>query len=276
MIDLGDTYRLTVNVKDPAGVLVNDATTAVTVTLPDGTTATPTVSNASTGVYRADYTTTQAGRHLVRWVTTAPASPEVGTDTFDVQEAAPPLILSLDEAKTQLKITNTTHDEELRAYIEGVTRVVERGDGKIHGVGAVVRRTVVWTFRGGFSCVPLPVTPVLSLASAALVTDGSAISTANWEVDQAGVLYDKTKAALPSEAWRLTWVAGRAVVTANIRTAAKVILQHAWETTRPQSALAATQGGRRPQGDAATGMGFLIPYRAQALLAPDADLAGFA
>lgn len=276
MIDLGDTVPLGIEVRDSTGALVNATTVTLTITLPDGTTSSPSIANppAVTGKYTHDLVATQAGRHLIRWVTTGPAT--AYTDAFDVQEAAPPLILSLAVAKAQLKITGTTQDELLRSYVEGVTRVVENGDGKTPGVGAVVRRTVVQWFPGSLSAEVLPIQPVISLTSAALVSTGAAITITDWVVDD-GILYVKTGGSLPSSPYRLTYVAGRPVIPQNLLLAAQIILQHAWETTRPQSALAATQGGgARAQGSVATGLGFLIPYRAQTLMAPDYVLPGTA
>ena len=47
--DLGDVATLAVQIKDSTGTLANAGALAATITLPDGTTTTPTVSNPSTG-----------------------------------------------------------------------------------------------------------------------------------------------------------------------------------------------------------------------------------
>ena len=68
--DLGDVATLAVQIKDSTGTLANAGALAATITLPDGTTTTPTVSNPSTGNYQISYITTQLGRHGIRWVAT--------------------------------------------------------------------------------------------------------------------------------------------------------------------------------------------------------------
>jgi hypothetical protein len=66
---VGGIWDLLVDVRDVDGVLV-DAVPVITVTLPDSTTATPTVETVTTGVYRAEYTLATVGRHLARAVAT--------------------------------------------------------------------------------------------------------------------------------------------------------------------------------------------------------------
>lgn len=60
----------------PAGAIVSElvaGTVAATVRLPDGTTSAGSVSNVSTGRYRVDYTTTQAGEHRIEWAVSGAA-----------------------------------------------------------------------------------------------------------------------------------------------------------------------------------------------------------
>ena len=61
---VGDTVKLTVEVR--VDDVLTSATMACTIELPDGTTATPTPAEGSTGIYTVEYTTTQAGYHLYR------------------------------------------------------------------------------------------------------------------------------------------------------------------------------------------------------------------
>lgn len=79
---VGDVWDLTVLVTDPDSRLVAQTPT-VTVTLPDGTTTTPTVAVVSTGVYRATYTFAGAGRH-----TASVAATGYGVETFVAYTAA--------------------------------------------------------------------------------------------------------------------------------------------------------------------------------------------
>jgi hypothetical protein len=60
---VGDVWDLLVDVRDADGVLV-DAAPTVTVTLPDGSTSSPTSETVSTGIYRAQYIPASSGRHV--------------------------------------------------------------------------------------------------------------------------------------------------------------------------------------------------------------------
>lgn len=71
MYDLGDVVPLTVTVKDATGTLVDAGSVTCVITLPDGTTATPSVSHPSTGVYTATYTPPVAGRFRAKFIGTS-------------------------------------------------------------------------------------------------------------------------------------------------------------------------------------------------------------
>jgi len=60
---VGDVWDILVDVRDADGCLV-DAAPVVTVTLPDASTATPTVETITTGVYRVTYTVAVSGRYV--------------------------------------------------------------------------------------------------------------------------------------------------------------------------------------------------------------------
>ena len=122
MFDLGDVVPLAVNVKDTAGALANATAVVLTITLPDGTTATPSVTNSSTGVYSATYTPAVAGRFGVRWVATG-TNASTYVDAFTVAAGAG--LISLDEVKAFLNITSTTNDEELREFVAAATVAAE-------------------------------------------------------------------------------------------------------------------------------------------------------
>jgi hypothetical protein len=63
-------WTLSVAVTDSAGSPVN-VEPAVTVTLPNDTTTSPTVERVTTGVYRAEHVVTATGRHVARVTTVA-------------------------------------------------------------------------------------------------------------------------------------------------------------------------------------------------------------
>lgn len=76
--DLGDSVSLkfTVKLKDPVtGVeTLTNATVALVVTKPDGTTTNPSITNNSTGIYTAAVAPDQAGEWLFKWTATGAAT----------------------------------------------------------------------------------------------------------------------------------------------------------------------------------------------------------
>jgi hypothetical protein len=261
-IDLGDVVTLEFPVVTAAQAYANAVTVTLTVTLPDGTTATPAVANppTETGRYRYDYPSVQAGRHLVRWTSTTPSS--AYTDMFDVRPAASPLVVSLADVKQHLGKSDSGDDEELREFIEAATAVIEE-----HRAETVVRRTVVVDIRVGCALVvQLPTSPVQSLTSVAAVDGSTTWNVADLHVSPHGVVSVQSGVALDGLV-RFTLVAGYTVVPANYTLAAKIIVAHLWETQQ--------QGGVGPRGPfstegdqflSPTGRGFAIPNRAVELL----------
>ncbi|MFZ3569421.1 hypothetical protein ACNYS0_20945 [Streptomyces sp. BH034] len=261
--DLGATVRLIAECRDPGGILATAATSAVTVTLPDGTTATPVTTEVSPlGTYQADLVTTVAGRHTVRWVFTGPA--HAYTDSFDVREAAPPGLLSLEDGKEHLNIKSSRHDAEVREWIEATTRAVEVFTGPV-----VVRQVVEDHRVGAAAELALWQTPVVALTAVdSLATGGTAYAVEDLTLDaMTGVIARHDRGPLYGPL-RVTYEAGRNIVPANITAAAKIILQHLWRTQ---------QGPGRPQvgtgdfdvSEPIPGLGYAIPNRAVQLLEPD-------
>jgi hypothetical protein len=257
--DLGDVVPLTVEIRDAAGVLAAAGAITLTVTLPDGTVATPSVSNPSTGRYQVDYPTTQVGRHTARWVATG-ANSSAYVDVFDVRPADPGYIISLAAAKAALNIpaTSTGDDEEIRALIEAVTAVVED-----YRKEAVVRRTVVERIsaRGSSSILlkTAPVISVTSVASGSTTWTGLTVDPDLGEVSSAGAPFtgDLT----------VTYVAGRAVIPANFVEAAKVIVKHLWAVQQTPGMGSRVMGvGGDDISAGIAGLGFALPNRAAELL----------
>ena len=264
--DLGSVVPLSVTVTDASGTAADAGSVVLTVTLPDQTTETPAVTNASTGTYSAEYTPTQAGRHIARWVATG-ANASAYTDVFDVTEAAVAGIISLRDAKKHLNmsLTLTTNDDELRTHINSATKVVE------YYVGPVAIRSVTQVVRGGASVV-LSRTPVISLTSVTAVYAGGPIyNVDDLDLDgETGIVRHLLGVPLVGP---LRWVykVGRTVVDANWQLSARIIVKHLWETQRG--------GSRRPgmggQSDdiveqqLVSVMGFAVPRRAVELLQPD-------
>ncbi|MFD7793634.1 head-tail connector protein [Streptomyces sp. NPDC059759] len=171
-------------------------------------------------------------------------------------------IVTLADAKKQLNIPDdeTSEDVEILGFIDAATAAVEEQLGTV-----VEPRTVVdeLDFSRPVRSFLLQVVPVISLTSLTSL-DGSR----SWDVSPGAAHVDK-------ESGRVTLlgatVSGTAVgiyqagVTApgaNIRLAAKIILQHLWETQR--GTMGVQLGG---DGEAyVPGRGFAIPRRAIELL----------
>ncbi|MGP4088549.1 hypothetical protein [Streptomyces sp. KR55] len=264
--DLGDVVPLGTTVKDGSGTLVNAGAMALTITLPDNTTVSVSpVTPVSTGTYTYDYTTVQPGRHVVRWVASG-ANAGAYTDVFDVREAAPPLIMSLADARKHVNATVTTHDEELRGWVEAASRAVE------FFVGPVARRTVTETHNRAYARVlALRQTPAISLTTvAAVLTGGTSYAVADLDLDgETGIVQRKDGGVLYGPL-RVTYVVGRTIIRANISHAARIILQHLWRTQ------GGGMGRPAPGGmddyavtEPIPGLGFAVPNRALELLLDD-------
>lgn len=262
--DVGDSVPIAWDVKDSTGALVNASTATLTVTLPDGTTATPAVANppSVTGQYRVTYVPTMAGRYVWRAVTTSPST--AYGDVFEVRQVTSPALLSLADAKAQLKITSTTSDEELRGYLESATEIVESY------VGPIIPRTFTRRINMRYRrYIHLPHTNVTAITALTLVADGSSpIALSDLTVDATtGIVSFKTQGGIfPFNDMDITYTVGQSYVKANWILAAGLIVQHLWQSKLGN--LPSIQGD--DPGYAQTGAGFQVPFRAIALLDPDA------
>ena len=268
--DLKDTLPFSSKLYDSTGTLVNATTVTLTITLPDQTTVSPSITNppASTGVYGYDYvTTTLPGRYVGVWLfTMATGKTTSYPEVFDVAPADPGYIVSLAAAKSAANITGTANDDEIQVHIAAATRVVE------YFVGPVIVRSYtqrVSPRNPSLTYVPRMgpgLSPVLTLTSLTpLYTSGTTWSAASIVVDPStGELRQSSGACLSGGPWTAVYTAGQRVVDSNWQLAALIIIQHLWETQRGASAL--------PLADDETpipGLGFAIPNRASDLLKLD-------
>ncbi|MFR0354166.1 hypothetical protein [Streptomyces sediminimaris] len=263
--NLGSTARLIAQCRDPGGTAATAGTATVTVTLPDGTTATPAAEETATvGTYQADYVTTAPGRHTVRWVFSNPA--HAYTDVFDVWPEAPPPVLSLADAKNHINNSGSDEDDEIRFWINATTRAVE------FFAGPIVVRAV--TEKHNVRCVhelALRQVPALALTSLVAVLDGApSYDAATLDLDGDTGIVQRKDGGLLYGPLRATYSAGRPIVTENITGCARVIFQHLWRTQR-----SGRRGGLAGGGDDYSvtepipGLGFAVPNRALELLGPD-------
>lgn len=274
MYDLGDTVALAFTTRDSTGALANATAVTLTVTEPDGTSDTYSVSPTTTGLYRYAYAPTSAGRHSVRWLATG-TNAGAYADVFDVVSGTDArLIISLADARDVLNLAadNTTHDEELRFYIRSATEVIESI------VGAVLVRTVEDTATGGGTTLALSTAPVVSVTS--VTEDGTALSAGDWSLDAERGLITRMSGNV-ADVWSnarhrgitVTYRAGRPDIPANILDAAREYLKHRWQQS---------QQGKRPSfggaeaGDMMPGSGYAIPRRVLELLQGVERVPGFA
>jgi hypothetical protein len=189
-MDPGDTLPFRSDLLDqPAeqgGVLVNATTAALTITLPDGTTITPTIANppAVTGKYLYDLVATIPGRYQGQWLfTMATGKTTSYVETFDVGSS----LVTVDEAIAHLRaagiVTSAADLDQLQWLCFVASDAVERDLGRV-----IMRRTVVETYDGARTVILLRSTPVISITS--VVESGSTLSAADYLLDPAaGILY---------------------------------------------------------------------------------------
>lgn len=79
---VGDVTPLSWTVKDDDGNPVAPASATLTITLPDGSTTTPTLENPSVGVYEYDYVNAAAGPHSALFATTGTGTTVAAQDSW--------------------------------------------------------------------------------------------------------------------------------------------------------------------------------------------------
>lgn len=268
MIDLGDAVRPAASCTDAGGTLADADSVTLTITLPDGTTTSPAVTNppATTGKYSVDYVTTQAGRHVVRWLFADPAS--AYTDVLDVRPADPLFLFSHADAKKHLNIpaSSTDDDEEIRDWNGATAMVVE------HFVGPVARRTVIE--RHQFAVAQMRVLrqiPALALTSIVpVLNSGVSYDPDDLDLDPDTGAVQRKDGGLLAGPLRFTYTVGRTLIAPNIAQAGRIILQHLWRTQRG-SARGPVIAGSDDYSvtEPIVGIGYAIPNRALELLEPD-------
>lgn len=255
--DLGDVVALAVEVRDSAGALADATAVALTVTLPDATTATPVVAHPSTGRYTASYTPAAAGRYTVRWVATG-TNASAYTDAFTVLDPAELGLVGLADAKAHLNMTGTTSDEELRATLLAATVAAEDHLGR--PLRRVTRSQTFHAPAGNGRGLVLDRTDIAAVTE--VTADGTVLAATAYDADlNAGVL------------WAGSWdypvtveYTTAPVESPALRQAVLELTRHLWETQRGSMPM-------MPRGvdgmDAFNpAMGYSLPRRVTELLAP--------
>lgn len=159
--DQGDVVPLGITITDSTGAVANATTVTCTIYLPDGTSVSGSVTNASTGLYNCDYTPAQVGRYQVKWLATGTNASSFA-DEFTVRDFTAMGIVSLDEVKAHLNIptTDTSNDEELRRFMDVAGDMGEEYTGVILG-----QRNFTETFNGGDMVLRVNYPYIISVAS---------------------------------------------------------------------------------------------------------------
>jgi hypothetical protein len=262
MISAGGMYPIAFDVLDAAGVLTHAATVTLTITLPDGTSATPAITDTVTGQYRLAYQTTIAGRYTAHAVTTSPVTS--WDDEFDAAATPWPAMVSLADAKSQLNMDVTDHrfDDELRDFIAGVTGTVE--DYK-HEV--IVRRAVTDELSVCGYRFRVRSAPVISLTS---VTSWDGAIT--WDVTQmraspSGLV--RVMAGPPVTGLvDVLYIAGLLQIPVRYKRGALIVLQHAWETQRGPGTASSGVMGSEERFAPQPGEFYTVPNKAKEWLGP--------
>jgi hypothetical protein len=245
VLELGETFSSgTFKIKDSAGA-PGIATVTVVVTLPDGTTAVPTVTTPALGDYVFDYTTTVVGR--LPYVVTATggvlgALVRKFADVIVVGAATSTGVVSLEEVKRHLNIplTNTGSDTELEMKIAAATEKIELR------CGPVVPRTVVnERHDGGGRAVWLVEapgaggTPFITVTAVTSLSSLFPISVGDLDVDPSGRItyFPGLSLRFPSGEYLWSYTTGRTVVPAGLREAALNFVKGSWETQRGMTGL---------------------------------------
>jgi uncharacterized phiE125 gp8 family phage protein len=264
--DLGDTATPSIEIRDSAGTLAAGGAVTATITLPDGTTAPGgqvTISNPSTGLYRASYVTVMVGLHAIRWVVTG-ANSGTHEDGFDV-DTPRGVLVSLPDLKRYLRISlvDVGRDDELRDVLDAATTLCEDHTGRTYR-----RQTYTETYDGGRTAIALRRTPAQTITT---ITEGATTVTEYVLDPTSGLLYRGTATAPGCWAWgtqniTITYIAGAPTVSPRVTEAVLVTTAHLWDTRRGGSNLPRQTG---TNGEYASGAPWALPRRAEQLLAPD-------
>jgi hypothetical protein len=259
--DLGDVVGLSVTTSNAAGTPEEAGPVVLTITLPDQTAVTPTITHTlGTAVYSVDFPTTQVGLHRVRWLATG-ANASAYPDVFNVYPPNPEFVVPLRQALRKLRLTNPSADdiEDVREYSAAATAVIERHRGEV-----VTPRTVTDFVDASGPSLILPHTPVLSLTSVTRL-DGAVVDTSGLVVvkPNAGIVRYRTGGWFTG-LHEVVYIAGQSVIPSNYARAALIIIEHLWQTERPFAT--GMDGAYDDSMHLVRGMGFAVPNRAIELL----------
>lgn len=231
--EVGATYISSLSVVDESGDATDASTFVLTVTLPDQTTATPTVDHNGTGSYSVSYTFTQEGLYKFQWVTTGPATTK--TDYVPVTEFRS--VVSLDDVKSFVNYDSSGGKEDLlRQIMAAATELIEEV------VGTCVIRTFTNERVTGRTAqvIRLPHGP---LPDEDAITQIQSVWNGGptWTSDNDDLIVYPESATVELASflpfyfgpWKATYKAGRYIISQKIQLAALEICLDLWASQRP-------------------------------------------
>jgi hypothetical protein len=238
--DLGDVAALGITITNSSGTAQNATSVVCTITKPDGSTTTPSVTNSGAGLYDIAYTPTLSGRHTVRWVATG-TNASAFTDEFTVRDLTTLPVVSYDMALSHLNIPAASADEdEIRRFIDAAQDLAENYVGAVLG-----RRTIVETYDGQTDVLRLRSPRAISITT--VVESGVTLDSSQYKLDDTGQrLYRLTTSTISASSsfgaygyWAsgvnavtVTYIAGFTVTPPAVQQGVLEILRHLWSTQR--------------------------------------------
>jgi hypothetical protein len=277
----GQPVTLAINITAPSsdpnvlGAPANAGAVVATITLPDGSTTQPAVTNPSTGYYTFTYLPTQYGRHSVVWLATGVNSSAID-DEFNVDHPLPLQLVSVADVKRQMRVTWTDGDDDLLTdYIVAATEIVEDLCGPMvrrQIVGEYVEligRTVWNEITVGVREFVLRERPVVSVDAVVSAISSGVVYTATDFIAEAstGIVRRLDNGTMYGPL-RVDYTVGRTYVPRAVAVAVGIIVEHLWQSTRGGGGRIGVPG---PGGQDAAGQVssyYAIPNRALQLLQP--------
>lgn len=274
---------------DAAKTTLADATTVV-LSLRDprtGAVTTPAVTHTpGSGIYTYTLPDDVPGLWMGRWVATgAVATTSSLTWALSVNEAWPPALIGLDDARAELNFTATTDDDELQGYIYTASALLLNHPAyRVAEVSKVQTFTQDWV-RGGDTVIldyyeNVVITSVTEYSGgtgtvlAAEGIDTASPSGYGYRVDPGGLLRRLSGGYCTSFLGpvRVVYTAGNASVPWDVRQACLALIDHMWESQQGGAGL-----GQPPGYDAESlpgsfgdvyGPSFALPNRVKEMLEP--------
>ena len=153
-------------------------------------------------------------------------------------------LLTLADVKAQLNITSTTYDTELGDYISAATDLVEWRTGPMSSrqitdefVDLIGRTIYNELTTAGTRAFVLRTTPVISIDNIAsgILSGVTTYTAADFFVDSATGIVRRYDGGTIFGPLKVTYTVGRTSIPKAVNVAARIIVQHLWETQRGPS-----------------------------------------